>query len=364
MKKSKKRIARFLAAAGLALFLIIAGNGALSGQSLDFPAKNWGISFGNSKEFSGLRFNFRDSRVQRISGINVTFWQPRKDNTEAIVRGLSLGVIPGGGYLSGIQIGLLGVASDKNLAGISIGGLGVGSGGDVIGINIGGLGAGAGETMSGLNLGGLGMGAGKNLVGINIGGLGAGAGENMTGLNIGGLGVGAGEDLIGINIGGIGAGAGRNMKGLNIGGIGAGAGEDVQGITIGGIAAGAGENMTGLNIGGVAVGAGNRLVGVNVGGIAVGGKEVQGLNVAGIAVGGEVLKGIHLSSGTVLVTKNGRMVGFAASPFNYIRGNQTGLSIGIVNYAWSLRGVQLGLINIVRDNPKGLKVLPVFNAGF
>jgi len=348
MKKSKKRIARFLAAAGLALFLIVAGNGALSGQSLDFPAKNWGISFGNSKEFSGLRFNFRDSRVQRISGINVTFWQPRKDNTEAIVRGLSLGVIPGGGYLSGIQIGLLGVASDKNLAGISIGGLGVGSGGDVIGINIGGLGAGAGETMSGLNLGGLGMGAGKNLVGINIGGLGAGAGE----------------DLIGINIGGIGAGAGRNMKGLNIGGIGAGAGEDVQGITIGGIAAGAGENMTGLNIGGVAVGAGNRLVGVNVGGIAVGGKEVQGLNVAGIAVGGEVLKGIHLSSGTVLVTKNGRMVGFAASPFNYIRGNQTGLSIGIVNYAWSLRGVQLGLVNIVRDNPKGLKVLPVFNAGF
>ncbi len=348
MRKSEKPIIRFQAGAVLVVFLFIAGGSALSGQSLDFPSKKWGISFGNSREFSGLRFNFRDSGVRRISGINVTFWQPKKDNTEAYVRGLSLGVIPGGGYLSGIQIGLLGVAADKDLAGISIGGLGVGSGRDVIGINIGGLGAGAGENMTGLNIGGLGMGAGENLVGINIGGLGAGAGENVMGLNIGGLGVGAGEDLIGINIGGIGAGAGRNMKGLNIGGIGAGAG----------------ENMIGINIGGIGVGSGNLLLGVNIGGIAVGGREVQGLNIAGFAVGAEVLKGINLSSGAVLVMKNGLMVGFAASPFNYIRGHQTGLSIGIVNYAWTLRGVQIGLVNIVRDNPRGLKVLPVFNAGF
>ena len=30
------------------------------GQSLDIPAKGFGLSFGNSKNFTGVRFNFRD----------------------------------------------------------------------------------------------------------------------------------------------------------------------------------------------------------------------------------------------------------------------------------------------------------------
>ncbi len=165
------------AAAGLALFFLFTGSSPLSGQSLDIPSHRWGISFGNSREFTGLRFNFRDSRVRRISGINVTLWQPRKDNKEAVVSGISLGVIPGGGTLKGIQVGLLGIAAETKLSGISVGLLGLGSGGDISGINIGGLGAGAGEDVKGLNVGGLGVGAGEDLFGINIGGLGAGAGE-------------------------------------------------------------------------------------------------------------------------------------------------------------------------------------------
>ncbi|OGD28566.1 MAG: hypothetical protein A2Y56_14115 [Candidatus Aminicenantes bacterium RBG_13_63_10] len=66
----------------------------------------------------------------------------------------------------------------------------------------------------------------------------------------------------------------------------------------------------------------------------------------------------------VHVVKDGRLLGCAVSPFNYIRGAQVGLTVGIVNYARSVKGVQLGLINIVRDNPRGLKVLPVFNTSF
>jgi len=55
----------------------------------------------------------------------------------------------------------------------------------------------------------------------------------------------------------------------------------------------------------------------------------------------------------------------ALSSFNYLRGTVGGLSLGIVNYAWKLeRGLQIGLFNIIRDNPKGLKVLPVFNTAF
>jgi hypothetical protein len=336
---------RFLA--GL-IFLTLFASSTLFSQSFDFPSKKWGISFGNSKEFTGLRFNFRDSQVRRITGINVTLWIPKKDNEEAQVRGLSLGVIPGGGYVHGIQFGVLGVAAEKNLYGLSIGLLGVGSGEDTVGVNIGGLGVGAGENLKGLNIGGLGVGAGENLIGINLGGLGAGAGESLIGINIGGFGVGAGGDMKGLNIGGLGAGAGENMTGLNIGGLGVGAG----------------ENLTGINIGGLGAGAGEKLVGLTIGGLGAGSVEVQGLTVGGLGVGGKVLKGVQLALGTVVVPRGGRMVGFAASAFNYIRGTQTGVTIGIVNYCWRIKGVQIGLVNIVRDNPKYLKVLPLINANF
>jgi len=330
------------------LILALAVPCVILGQSLDIPSKKWGLSFGNSREFSGLRFNFRDGGVRRVTGVNITLWQPRKDNQEAVIEGISLGLIPGGAHLRGIQFGLLGVAAEKSGSGINLGGLGLGAGEDLRGINFGGIGAGAGGSMTGLNIGGIGIGAGHSVTGITIGGIGAGSGDNMTGINIGGIGIGAGHNVTGITIGGLGAGAGDNMTGINIAGLGLGAGKRLSGINLSGLAAGAGERMAGLTVCGLAAGA----------------KEINGLTLGGLAVGGEILKGVHLAGGMVHVVKDGRLIGFAGSPFNYIRGSQTGLSIGIVNYAFRVKGIQLGLINIVRDNPRYLKVLPVFNTSF
>jgi hypothetical protein len=300
----------------VSLFGMLLTSWELAGQSLDFPSKRWGISFGNSKEFTGLRFNFRDEQVRRITGVNITFWQPKKDNKESVVTGISLGLIPGGAYMKGLNLGILG--------------------------------PGATTSMTGLNLGLIGVGAGEDLNGINIGGLGIGSGENMTGLNLGGLGAGAGENVAGISIGGIGVGAGKNMTGVNIGGLGVGAG----------------ERLTGINIGGLGVGAGESLVGLTVAGIGAGSDEVWGLTVAGLGVGGKILKGVHLAGAMVRVENGGRMVGLAVSAVNYFKGTQKGLAIGIVNYAWSLKGVQIGLVNIVRDNPKYSRILPIINANF
>ena len=54
--------------------------------------------------------------------------------------------------------------------------------------------------------------------------------------------------------------------------------------------------------------------------------------------------------------------GFADVIFNDLRKSNV---TGIVNYAWTIdKGIQLGVVNIVRDNPKGLRVLPVFNTKF
>jgi hypothetical protein len=300
MKTTRYLARRTAGSLTLALLMTAAAGSAWGGQSLDIPSKTWGISFGNSKSFTGLRFNFRDSQVQRVNGLNLTLWQPRKDNKDAVIQGLSFGTLPGGGYLRGIQLGILGVSAEKELKGISLGLLGAGCGGDV--------------------------------VGLTAGGLGAGCGGSITGLNLGGLGIGAGKDVTGTTIGGPGAGAGGSMKGVNIGGVGVGAGERLTGLTLGGLAAGA--------------------------------PEVRGITIGGLAVGGNDVKGIQIAGGFIMINEGGRLAGLAASSFNYIRGAQTGLAVGIVNYAYSVKGLQIGLVNIVRDNPRGLKVLPVFNTSF
>ena len=300
------------------LFSLIMGNSVWA-QSLDFPSKDFGISIGNSKNFTGLRLNFRDKGVEKITGINITIWNP-KDSESSVIKGLSVGLLAaGGGRLSGISIGGLGVGAEEKLSGFSAGLLGVGSGGDISGIAIGGLGAGAGGDITGFTFGLLGAGAGGSIKGITIGGLGAGAGGNMSGLNIGLLGCGAGKNMTGINIGGLGVGAGEELKGISIALFGAGS------------------------------------------------PSVKGLTISGFGVGGENIKGITLALGMIKIDSQdytGQMTGFSASAFNYFKGSLNGVSIGIVNYAYDLNGIQIGLINYVKNNPKGLKILPIINFNF
>ena len=76
MRLTKPKTADVLIVFGALLFLLLllgpTSAGVLVAQSLDFPSKSWGISFGNSKTFTGLRFNFRDSQVKKITGVNLT----------------------------------------------------------------------------------------------------------------------------------------------------------------------------------------------------------------------------------------------------------------------------------------------------
>lgn len=299
------------------LILSVVASTMAHSQGFGIPSKNWGIGFGNSSNFKGIRFNIQDSYVENISGINITFWQPKsKTMNDAVIQGISLGIIPGGGTLRGIQLGVLGVAADHEISGITVGLLGMGSGGDIRGLNIGGLGIGAGGDIKGVNFAGLGVGTGGSLYGVTIAGLGAGAGENLAGFSFAILGLGAGKNMTGVQIAGLGAGAGNTLGGLTIAGLGAGA------------------------------------------------PTVRGVTLAGIGVGGVDIGYLTVAIGTIRVEEDGYLRGVAASAFNHVRGTQTGLSIGIVNYAWDCKGLQLGVINIVRNNPKGLRVLPVFNRNF
>ena len=50
-------------------------------------------------------------------------------------------------------------------------------------------------------------------------------------------------------------------------------------------------------------------------------------------------------------------------PDRWAEEKQRGLTIAVVNYARQLNGVQIGVINIAKSNPKGRKVLPIVNWG-
>jgi hypothetical protein len=335
------------------LYLLIISFSIFSarGQGLCIPSKHWGISFGNSMKFTGLRINVIEKDIERINGIDISVWGAKDEERQTgAVNGLSIGLplIAGTEYRNGISVGIAGVSAKKDLNGINLGLIGAGSGHDVNGINI----------------GGLGVGAGNDLKGISFGALGAGAGGNIKGITLGGFGAGAGGDVKGITVGGLGAGAGGNTTGFMFGGLGAGAGGDVTGITIGGLGAGAGGNLTGLTVAGLGVGCGNTIRGLSFAIGAVGAPEIKGLQVA-LAVGGNKVTGINLAPAYFRVEdEDAVMKGISVSTFNHIKGYQKGVAIGIINHAREAKGIQIGVLNHIADNPKGLRWLPVFNASF
>ncbi|MFH1844222.1 MAG: hypothetical protein ABIF77_13535 [bacterium] len=55
---------------------------------------------------------------------------------------------------------------------------------------------------------------------------------------------------------------------------------------------------------------------------------------------------------------------FGTGALTRILGTQNGVTIGIFNYAAHLNGVQIGVLNYAGNNPRGLKLTPVFNAHF
>jgi len=97
---------------------------------------------------------------------------------------------------------------------------------------------------------------------------------------------------------------------------------------------------------------------------AVGARHARGLLWGGLAAGGETIDGLLVSTAYNRLTDDGRLRGLALSTVNDFRGRQEGLAIGLINYARSLYGVQLGLINVAQNNRAPFRVLPLVNANF
>jgi hypothetical protein len=113
-------------------------------------------------------------------------------------------------------------------------------------------------------------------------------------------------------------------------------------------------------IAGVGAGAGDSFRGVAIAGLAAGSPLVEGLLIAP-AAGGQTVTGVLIAPAYARLEPGGTMRGFSVSAFNHMRGEVDGLTIGIFNYARTLNGVQIGLLNYAGNNRQGLRWLPFAN---
>lgn len=361
----------------------------------DGPRTRYVISIGDHPRVDGLRINFRDREIDRVRGANVTLWRAYDDADLGRMSGLALGLpmtstgdfrgigvgvagIAGEGDTRGILIGGIGAATSEDATGLIVGGVGAAAGGDLGGIAIGGVGVGAGGDLRGLVFGTVGVGAGGDIRGIAIGGIGAGVGGNVRGFVIGGVGAGAGGEIRGGALGIVGVASGGEARGLMVGGVGVGSGGGVRGVAIGGVGVGTGGDATGLLIGGVGVGAGGAMRGIAIGGAGIGAGElirggafsVAGVGsprIEGVAVGAHVrtveMTGLAIAPAYFRAHPDAEVTGVLLSGVNIVEGHHHGLAISLVNYAHSMRGVQIGLVNVITENPAGRRWLPLVNWG-
>ncbi len=330
---------------------------------VNIGANETGLSIGNSRNWTGVRLNFRDLDIEEIRGVNITIWSPYEPASGRI-RGLAIGLpSTGAGSIDGLGIGLLGIAATDDLNGVMIGGVGAGAGNDITGVAFGGLGLGAGGDISGIAFGGFGLGAGGDITGLSFGGFGLGAGGDITGVSFGGFGLAAGGDLTGASAALFGLGAGNSIKGIGFAGFGMGAGDDITGIHIAGFGLGAGGDITGFHVGGFGLGAGGTITGANLALIGIGAQAINGFSVSA-TMRADNISGLTIAPGFARINPGGELHGISFAGYHEVRGHTSGLSIGIVNYTRTLKGVQLGLINMVDRNPRGRRVLPLVNWNF
>jgi hypothetical protein len=311
--------------------------------ALNLGVRDSGISIGNSKRWNGIRLNLQDRRVEWVNGLNVTLLGAGGQKLPDVT-GVSLGLIyTTAGNVTGVALSPTGTGAETDMTGLALGGLGVGAGNELAGVAMGILGVGAGNDMNGVMFGGLGAGSGRNFNGIGLSLLGVGAGQDVKGIVAAGLGAGAGKNFTGIGFGGLGVGAGERVTGLVVSGIGTGAGLELNGVAVGGVGVGAGTDARGVLLAGVGVSAGRRLTGLSAAGA-----YIRALQASGVGITAGLLRTSDLS-------------GAGVCGYCRIERRQTGLTIGLINHAVQLNGVQLGVLNYAENNPAGLKLLPLIN---
>lgn len=233
--------------------------------------------------------------------VNLSLWYPvsiNKTKHDAVNLNLTL-LYSRVGYVSGLDLSLLGSAISHELEGAQICGLA----------------AVVGEAGRGLQLSLLSNIVGENFNGIQTTGLINIVGNHMSGLQLAGL----------MNIAGESGRAGQASSLFNI------TGENLTGVQLS-----AGFNITGNNLNGAqAVGLFNIV-----------GENLEGAQVAGLFnITGETLQGFQIAAFNIAGHSAGAQVGIMN-----VAGNTDGLQMGLVNYTKEMNtGVPIGPVNLAKN---------------
>ena len=197
------------------------------------------------------------------------------------------------------------------------------------------------------------------------GGLANVANNDVSGIMVSGLANVVDGDFTGISISGLAAVTADGFSGIALSGGAVVSRADISRITIGGIGflytreSRREDDEYDFNLSYAGIKAENArwlvLHGIDIG-IE---EQLKGLGSAGISIRTGSIRGAALAS---VLVKSHDLRGFSAGAVNYFDEYQAGLSIGIVKYAERLNGIQLGLINIAKNNTSYIKVLPIVNA--
>ncbi|MGH7700801.1 MAG: LA_2272 family surface repeat-containing protein [Gemmatimonadales bacterium] len=89
-------------------------------RALNLTIQGFGLSIGNSARVNGLRINFQDHRLERVNGVNLTFWTDLTgfsfgayNRVQGTQVGLAIGIYNSARTLKGLQIGLLNRADNN-----------------------------------------------------------------------------------------------------------------------------------------------------------------------------------------------------------------------------------------------------------
>ncbi len=322
--------------------------------SVDLGYNDYGLSFGNSPEWTGLRFNLQDDQIQRINGLNLTFWTPGEIDGSS-VNGLAFGLVsPSAGDITGVSLGGLAAWAARDLTGLG-GSVGLAfSGRDMVGVYFGGLGTAAGGDVWGARVGGLLNLAEGDVRGLSLALLFNSTIGNATGFNLGGLVNLARRDMIGLNAGLGNVVAGGDLWGVNFAGfrVVAGEPEAAEVHWFSRIPSDVGYDVEPQQDSAAVEAPPDPSRGA-----------LTGLSAALVTAKGEEINGAALAG---IRTQSDRLTGVQIAAWNRVRESQRGVTIGIFNQSEQLEGFsfQLGLLNHIPTNPAWARWLPLFNAGF
>lgn len=176
-------------------------------------------------------------------------------------------------------------------------------------------------------------------IGVNV--LGSSVRRSMKGMHLAGIASMTGGESSGLAVGGLVNIIGGKTNGVAAAGLVQIAGTHVCGVTAGGLLNMAGGGYAGIQLSGMANINGGRMAGCSVSGM---------LNVAGSTARGMQLAGIgNITAGT--------SQGVQLAPLgNVTGGSMSGVQVALFNYADSVRGLQLGLVNIYKHRMKGVQL--------